>query len=132
MHRSPGKEHCLQQQFFLSHGFRGHLPVFPHRRLHHTDTHLHTGGLYAKFFCSLDGKDYQELAEVPTNILTDEQSEGFTGAHFGMYCHDMTGVRRYADFDYFEIFMQRMMMCRRAAEVLGMKFKMTANGKKVC
>ena len=34
--------------------------------------------------------------------------------------------------DYFEIFMQRMMMCRRAAEVLGMKFKMTANGKKVC
>ena len=60
-------------------------------------------GLYAKFFYSLDGKDYQELAEVPTNILTDEQSEGFTGAHFGMYCHDMTGVRRYADFDYFEI-----------------------------
>ena len=34
--------------------------------------------------------------------------------------------------DYFEIFMQRMMMCRLAAEVLGMKFKMTANGKKVC
>ena len=48
-------------------------------------------GLYAKFFYSLDGKDYQELAEVPTNILTDEQSDGFTGAHFGMYCHDMTG-----------------------------------------
>ena len=64
-------------------------------------------GLYAKFFYSLDGKDYQELAEVPTNILTDEQSDGFTGAHFGMYCHDMTGVRRYADFDYFEIFKAR-------------------------
>lgn len=60
-------------------------------------------GLYAKFFYSLDGKDYQELAEVPTNILTDEQSEGFTGAHFGMYCHDMTGLRRYANFDYFEV-----------------------------
>ena len=60
-------------------------------------------GLYANFFYSLDGKDYQELAEVPTNILTDEQSDGFTGAHFGMYCHDMTGGRRYADFDYFEI-----------------------------
>lgn len=64
-------------------------------------------GLYAKFFYSLDGKDYQELDEVPTNILTDEQSDGFTGAHFGMYCHDMTGVRRYADFDYFEIFKAR-------------------------
>ena len=60
-------------------------------------------GLYAKFFYSLDGKDYMELAEVPTNILTDEQSDGFTGAHFGMYCHDMTGLRRYADFDYFEV-----------------------------
>ena len=60
-------------------------------------------GLCAKFFYSLDGKDYMELAEVPTNILTDEQSDGFTGAHFGMYCHDMTGLRRYADFDYFEV-----------------------------
>ena len=60
-------------------------------------------GLYAKFFYSLDGKEYQELAEAPTNILTDEQSDGFTGAHFGMYCHDMTGGKRWADFDYFEI-----------------------------
>ena len=32
--------------------------------------------------------------------------------------------------DYFEIFLQRMMMCRRAAEVLGCKFKLTANGSK--
>ena len=34
--------------------------------------------------------------------------------------------------DYFEIFLQRMMMCRRAAEALGMKFKLVANGSKVC
>ena len=60
-------------------------------------------GLNAKFFYSLDGENYIELAEVPTNILTDEQSEGFTGAHFGMYCHDMTGGRKWGDFDYFEI-----------------------------
>lgn len=33
--------------------------------------------------------------------------------------------------DYFEIFLERMLMCRRAAEMLGMKFKMTANGNKV-
>lgn len=32
VHRSPGKEHCLLLQFFLFHGFRGHLPVFPHRK----------------------------------------------------------------------------------------------------
>ena len=33
--------------------------------------------------------------------------------------------------DYFEIFLERMLMCRRAAELLGMKFKLTANGSKV-
>ncbi len=34
--------------------------------------------------------------------------------------------------DYFEIFLERMLMCKRAAEVLGLKFKMTANGNKIC
>ena len=34
--------------------------------------------------------------------------------------------------DYFEIFLERMMMCRRAAEVLGCKFKLVANGSKLC
>lgn len=33
--------------------------------------------------------------------------------------------------DYFEIFMDRMLMCRRAAEILNTKFKLTANGSKV-
>lgn len=34
--------------------------------------------------------------------------------------------------DYFEIFLERMLMCKRAAEVLELKFKMTANGNKIC
>ena len=34
--------------------------------------------------------------------------------------------------DYFEIFLQRMLMCKRAAELLGLKFKVTANGNKIC
>lgn len=34
--------------------------------------------------------------------------------------------------DYFEIFLQRMLMCRRAASVLGMTFKLSANGNKIC
>lgn len=34
--------------------------------------------------------------------------------------------------DYFEIFLKRMMMCRRAAERLGCKFKLVANGNKLC
>lgn len=33
--------------------------------------------------------------------------------------------------DYFEIFLERMLMCRRASEVLGMRFKFTVNGNKV-
>ena len=33
--------------------------------------------------------------------------------------------------DYFEIFMERMLMSRRAAEILGTRFKLTANGSKV-
>ena len=34
--------------------------------------------------------------------------------------------------DYFEIFLGRMIMCKRAAELLGYKFKITANGSKLC
>lgn len=33
--------------------------------------------------------------------------------------------------DYFEIFLQRMLMCRRACELLNAKFKLTANGNKM-
>ncbi|MBR6547956.1 MAG: HD domain-containing protein [Clostridia bacterium] len=32
--------------------------------------------------------------------------------------------------DYFEIFMERMIMCRKAAEYLGLEFKMIINGQK--
>jgi len=31
--------------------------------------------------------------------------------------------------DYFEIFMQRMLLCRKAAEFLGMQFKLSINGQ---
>ena len=34
--------------------------------------------------------------------------------------------------DYFAIFLQRMLMCRRAASVLGTTFKLNANGNKIC
>lgn len=34
--------------------------------------------------------------------------------------------------DYFEIFLKRMLMCRRAAEKLGCRFKLHANGSKLC
>jgi hypothetical protein len=34
-------------------------------------------------------------------------------------------------YDYFEIFLTRMMMCSRAAEVLDAKFVLYVNGQKV-
>ena len=34
--------------------------------------------------------------------------------------------------DYFEIFLQRMLMCMSAAEVLGCRFKFLVNGNKLC
>ena len=34
-------------------------------------------------------------------------------------------------YDYFDIFLGRMLMCREAAKILGAKFKLTANGSKV-
>lgn len=33
--------------------------------------------------------------------------------------------------EYFEIFLGRMLMCRQAAEILGMRFRLTANGSKI-
>ena len=34
-------------------------------------------------------------------------------------------------YEYFDIFLGRMQMCRHAAEILGARFKLTANGSKV-
>ncbi len=34
-------------------------------------------------------------------------------------------------FEYFEIFLGRMLMCRKAAEMLGAQFRLTANGGKI-
>ena len=33
--------------------------------------------------------------------------------------------------DYFEIFLTRMVLCRKAAEKLGMRFQLSINGQRV-
>lgn len=61
-------------------------------------------GALVRFFYSLDGAAWNQAGgEYTTEILTDEHCRGFTGAHFGMYCHDMSGYRQAADFDYFDL-----------------------------
>ena len=62
-------------------------------------------GTKVDFMYSLDnGRSWNLLKDgCTTEILTDEHCRGFTGAHFGMYVHDMAGLSNYADFDYFMI-----------------------------
>lgn len=62
-------------------------------------------GAKVDFTYSADGGENWHVlkAGCTTEILTDEHCRGFTGAHFGMYVHDMAGFSVYADFDYFEI-----------------------------
>jgi len=33
--------------------------------------------------------------------------------------------------DYFEIFLDRMMLCRKAAEALGLRFRLVVNGQRL-
>lgn len=59
-------------------------------------------GAFVQFYYSYNKEDWIKVGEPQdTYILTDEHCRGFTGAHFGMYCHDMTGLKLHADFDYF-------------------------------
>lgn len=59
-------------------------------------------GMSVTFHYSLNGADWQQAGGAQTTqILTDEHCRGFTGAYFGMYCHDMTGLAAKADFAYF-------------------------------
>ena len=44
----------------------------------------------------------------------------------------LTLDRKYGSImDFFEIFMERMLMCRRAAEKLGLKFKLSIDGQQL-
>lgn len=60
-------------------------------------------GEHAEFLYSRDDRVWEKMAETKTDILTDEHCVGFTGAHFGIYCHDMEQRKGYADFQYFEL-----------------------------
>ncbi len=61
-------------------------------------------GANVNFYYRQEGMEWMQAGgNFGTQILTDEHCRGFTGAHFGLYCHDMTGFGAYADFDYFKI-----------------------------
>jgi xylan 1,4-beta-xylosidase len=56
-----------------------------------------------QFYYSLDGFSYEKIGDIyDMTILSDENSNGFTGAFVGMACNDPATQTNYADFDYFE------------------------------
>ena len=66
-------------------------------------------GRGAQFRWRADGGDWADIGPVcTTEILTDEHCRGFTGAHVGLYAHDMAGLHGYADFDWLAV------CCRRS------------------
>lgn len=58
-----------------------------------------------QFYYSKDEKEWIKIGpQFDASILSDEYTEPhrFTGAFVGVCCQDLSGQRRYADFDYFE------------------------------
>lgn len=61
-------------------------------------------GSQVRFFYCAEGEAWQQAGGCyTTQLLTDEHCRGFTGAHFGLYIHDMTGLSKTADFDSFSV-----------------------------
>lgn len=61
-------------------------------------------GRLAQFSYRVGEQDWQKVGKpCPTDILTDEHCRGFTGAHAGLYAHDMAGLGGYADFHFFAV-----------------------------
>jgi len=57
------------------------------------------------FFYSLDGHAWEQACNpLDASILSDDFGEewGFTGTFVGMACQDLTGMRKHADFNFFE------------------------------
>ncbi|MFA6294560.1 MAG: family 43 glycosylhydrolase, partial [Victivallales bacterium] len=58
-----------------------------------------------QFSWSWDGKNWTDIGPIlDSTILSDEYgtTSCFTGSFFGLCCHDMSGAKINADFDYFE------------------------------
>lgn len=65
-------------------------------------------GSSVQFFWRCPDGAWTPIGEACTTaILTDEHCRGFTGAHAGLYVHDMAGFRIHADFDWLTLHSER-------------------------
>ena len=57
-----------------------------------------------QFSASPDGKTWHDIGRVlDASKLSDDYAQGFTGAMIGICAQDLSGNRKTADFDYFEL-----------------------------
>lgn len=57
-----------------------------------------------RFSFALDDGAWQSIGgECDSGFLSDEDAPGFTGAHFALYCHDVSGGGKQAQFTYFAV-----------------------------
>ena len=67
-------------------------------------------GLRLDFSFSLDGENYTAIAtdldgsDLSVEAYGEIGHEGHTGTFIGMACQDLSGLRAYADFEFFEYF----------------------------
>ncbi|MBR6149339.1 MAG: glycoside hydrolase family 43 protein [Lachnospiraceae bacterium] len=64
---------------------------------------IETDGASILFSYSFDDNWIGINAQADTHILTDEYCRGFTGAHMGMYIHDMLEKKALAKYDYWHV-----------------------------
>lgn len=65
---------------------------------------VNAGGTAVDFWYGTEGEELKTAGTgFSTQLLTDEHCRGFTGAHFGLYCHDMAGLSAAADFDSLKV-----------------------------
>lgn len=58
----------------------------------------------ASFAYSFDSKNWVYIAEKQdSTFLSDEECKGFTGAHLAIYCHDISGDEKEAEFINFHV-----------------------------
>lgn len=94
-----------------SYGLKGELPSWSALtnglKTSNVSFKVETSGDGTKARFSYDVNDQNEWRllgdEVSTSILTDEYCRGFTGAHVGLYAHDLSGFSFVADFRCFEM-----------------------------
>ena len=73
-------------------------------------------------FATFDIHDRVNYSVRRSSLEIDEEKENI--------CLELDVDTEYGSvMDYFEIFLQRMLLCRKAAESLGLQFRLTANGQ---